>query len=68
MSTNIFNPADRRKYPERWPMLRGKQLFEVVDNRSEDGTEELLSVSHITGITPRSQKNVTMFKSESLVG
>ena len=68
MSTNLFNPADKRKYPERWPMRRGKQLFEVMDNRSEDGTEELLSVSHITGITPRSQKNVTMFKSESLVG
>ena len=68
MPTNLFNPADRRKYPARWPMRRGKQLFEVVDNRSEDGTEELLSVSHITGITPRSQKNVTMFKSESLVG
>lgn len=68
MSTNLFNPADRRDYPVRWPMFRGKQLFKVIDDRSEEGTEELLSVSHITGITPRSQKNVTMFKSESLVG
>ena len=32
------------------------------------GEEELLSVSHTTGVTPRSQKNVTMFKAESYVG
>lgn len=68
MSTNLFNPVDKRKYPSRWPIYRGKQLFNVIDNRSKYGTEELLSVSHITGITPRSQKDVTMFKSESLVG
>lgn len=40
----------------------------MIDERSNKGTEDLLSVSHITGITPRSQKNVTMFKSESLIG
>lgn len=68
MSTNIFNPVDKRKYPSRWLLYRGKQLFRVIDERSNKGTEELLSVSHITGITPRSQKNVTMFKSESLIG
>ena len=32
-----------------------------------DGSEELLSVSHLTGITPRSQKNITMFKAASYV-
>ncbi len=68
MSTNLFNPSDKRSYPSRWPIYRGKQLFRVIDERSEDGSEELLSVSHITGITPRSQKNVTMFQAESLVG
>lgn len=68
MSTNLFNPSDKRSYPSRWSLYRGKQLFRVIDERSEDGTEELLSVSHITGITPRSQKNVTMFQAESLVG
>ncbi len=68
MSTNLFNPSDKRNYPSRWPLYRGKQLFRVIDERSEDGSEELLSVSHITGITPRSQKNVTMFQAESLVG
>lgn len=68
MSMNYDNPSDRRKYPERWSIKGGKSLFETIDVRSEDGSEELLSVSHITGITPRSQKNVTMFMSESLVG
>ena len=68
MSTNIFNPVDKRRYPSRWLLYPGKQLFRVIDERSNKGTEELLSVSHITGITPRSQKNVTMFKSESLIG
>ena len=63
-----FNPVNCRKYPSRWPLIRGKELFRVVDNRSETGTEELLTVSHITGITPRSQKNVTMFQAESLAG
>jgi type I restriction enzyme S subunit len=32
------------------------------------GEEELLSVSHLTGVTPRSQKNITMFMAESYVG
>lgn len=68
MSTNLFNPADKRSYPARWPLVRGKQLFQEIDERSKDGKEELLSVSHITGITPRSQKNVTMFQAKSLVG
>jgi type I restriction enzyme S subunit len=39
-----------------------------VDERSRTGEEELLSVSHLTGVTPRSQKNVTMFKAASYVG
>ena len=68
MITNYHNPSDKRIYPERWRIASGKELFAVIDRRSTDGSEELLSVSHITGITPRSQKNVTMFKSESLVG
>ena len=68
MGTDVRNPADRRRYPSRWPMRRGKELFKEIDERSPHGSEELLSVSHITGITPRSEKNVTMFQSESLVG
>lgn len=54
--------------PANWRCLRAKYLFREVDYRSLTGKEELLTVSHITGITPRSEKNVTMFKSESLIG
>jgi type I restriction enzyme S subunit len=54
--------------PEHWEIRRGKDLFREIDQRSETGTEELLSVSHITGVTPRSQKNITMFKAASYVG
>ncbi|MBF0192743.1 MAG: restriction endonuclease subunit S [Magnetococcales bacterium] len=54
--------------PEYWEEKRGKYLFREVDERSSTGEEELLSISHTTGVTPRSQKNVTMFKAESYVG
>jgi type I restriction enzyme S subunit len=39
-----------------------------VDERTDTGQEELLSVSHVTGVSPRSQKNVTMFMAESYAG
>lgn len=54
--------------PDHWDEKRGKFFFREVDERSTTGAEEMLSVSHITGVTPRSQKNVTMFKAESNVG
>jgi type I restriction enzyme S subunit len=54
--------------PKHWEVLRAKYLFGEVDERSASGQEELLSVSHITGVTPRSQKNITMFKAQSYVG
>ena len=54
--------------PRHWDEKRAKYLFREVDERSKTGKEELLSVSHITGVTPRSQKNVTMFMAESTVG
>ena len=56
------------RIPSHWRVLRGKYLFAEHDVRSQAGTEELLSVSHITGVTPRSEKNITMFKAESLIG
>jgi len=56
------------KIPVHWPEKRAKYYFKEIDQRSESGDEEMLSVSHITGVTPRSQKNVTMFKAESNVG
>ena len=54
--------------PEHWNEQRAKTFFREVDERSKTGLEELLSVSHLTGVTPRSQKKVTMFKAESYVG
>lgn len=54
--------------PEHWENKRGKALFQEIETRSNDGSEELLTVSQYTGITPRSQKNVTMFEALSLEG
>lgn len=54
--------------PEHWVVRRAKYVFREVDERSRTGEEELLSVSHITGVTPRSEKNITMFKAASYVG
>jgi type I restriction enzyme S subunit len=54
--------------PEEWSVIRGKGLFEEINARSEDGSEELLTVSQYTGVTPRSQKNVNMFEAETLEG
>ena len=68
MILNDNNPSDKRTYPSRWERKKGKHLFVSIDNRSVDGKEELLTVSHITGITPRKMKNVSMFKAETLIG
>ena len=54
--------------PAHWEVLRAKYVFREMDERSKTGNEEQLSVSHITGVTPRSQKNITMFKAESYIG
>ena len=54
--------------PAHWGLFRAKRLFREVDERSKTGEEELLSVSHLTGVTPRRLKNVTMFMAESNVG
>ena len=54
--------------PAHWQEKRGKYFFREIDERSQTGEEELLSVSHTTGVTPRSQKKVTMFKAESYIG
>ncbi|MBD2565243.1 MULTISPECIES: restriction endonuclease subunit S [Nostoc] len=56
------------KIPQHWEAKRAKYCFYEVDERSETGDEELLSVSHITGVTPRSEKNITMFMAESYEG
>ncbi len=56
------------RIPEHWNERRARFLFRAIDERSETGNEELLSVSHITGVTPRSEKNITMFMAESYEG
>jgi type I restriction enzyme S subunit len=54
--------------PKHWIVQRAKYLYREIDERSTHGSEELLSVSHLTGVTPRSQKNITMFKAASYAG
>jgi len=49
------------KIPEHWKVERARWLFQERDVRSETGEEELLTVSHITGVTPRREKDVNMF-------
>jgi len=57
------------KIPSHWQVKRAKYLFREIDERSVSGDEELLSVSHMTGVTPRSEKaNVYMFMAEDYSG
>lgn len=42
--------------PEHWNTLRIKNIFDEIDDRSETGKEELLSVSHYTGVTKKRDK------------
>ncbi|HZH78753.1 MAG TPA: hypothetical protein VEY88_22175 [Archangium sp.] len=54
--------------PAHWEIERARWLFRERDTRSETGEEELLTVSHITGVTPRSEKDVNMFEAETTEG
>ena len=54
--------------PAHWEVRAAKWYFREADDRSDTGSEELLSVSHVTGVTLRSEKNVTMFRAESNIG
>jgi type I restriction enzyme S subunit len=42
--------------PEHWEVLRIKHLFKEINERSENGSEDLLSVSQYTGVTRKSDK------------
>ena len=53
--------------PEHWEVRRAKYLYREADERSTTGAEELMSVSHISGVTRR-KKSVTMFLAESNIG
>lgn len=51
-ATATYNkPAFLGNYPAHWQLLRIKNIFSEIEDRSTDGTEELLSVSHYTGVT-----------------
>lgn len=54
--------------PAHWEIERSRWLFTERDERSEAGEEEMLTVSHITGVTPRSEKDVNMFEAETTAG
>jgi type I restriction enzyme S subunit len=54
--------------PAHWLLRRAKFILRERDVRSVDGSEELLSVSHITGVTRRSEKQVYMFMAETNEG
>jgi type I restriction enzyme S subunit len=56
------------KIPAHWDMERSKWLFRERDERSATGEEEMLTVSHLTGVTPRSEKEVNMFEAETTEG
>ena len=52
--------------PAHWDVRRAKYFYREVDETSVTGLEELMSVSHKTGVTPR-KSTVTMFMAESNV-
>lgn len=54
--------------PAHWEVERTRWLFNERDQRSTTGEEEMLTVSHLTGVTPRSEKNVNMFEAETNEG
>ncbi|TDE06741.1 restriction endonuclease subunit S [Flavobacterium hiemivividum] len=57
--------------PEHWSIKRIKYVFKEQDKRSEIGLEDLLSVSHYTGVTRKSDKVMNgdfMTNAKTLVG
>ena len=56
------------KIPAHWNIERSRWLFRERDERSVTGEEEMLTVSHLTGVTPRSEKDVNMFEAETNEG
>lgn len=51
-----------------WGLRRNKTYMREIVALSAKGDEELLTVSHITGVTTRADKEVTMFLAESNEG
>jgi type I restriction enzyme S subunit len=51
--------------PSHWDTRRAKSIFIPINERSQKGEEELLSVSSKFGVVKRKNAAVTMFKAES---
>lgn len=57
--------------PEHWEVKRIKYIFQEQDKRSKTGLESLLSVSHYTGVTQKSDKVASgemMTNAKTLIG
>lgn len=54
--------------PDDWSVRRMKFLFRERQDRSIDGAEELLTVSHLTGVSRRADRDVNMFLAETTEG
>jgi type I restriction enzyme S subunit len=54
--------------PGHWDVRPAKFFYREANDRSERGDEQLMSVSHLTGVTPRATKTVTMFMAASYAG
>jgi type I restriction enzyme S subunit len=54
--------------PKHWRVERSKWLFKERDERIDNDDGEMLTVSHITGVTLRSEKDVNMFEAETTEG
>ena len=56
--------------PSDWSLMRFKYIFKEINDRSETGAEELLSVSQYTGVTKRANNVSTeiLTNAESLEG
>ncbi len=54
--------------PAHWETERARWLFKERDERSDTGEEDLLTVSHLTGVTLRSEKDVNMFEAATKEG
>jgi type I restriction enzyme, S subunit len=54
--------------PAHWQTERTRWLFKERDERTENDEGEMLTVSHLTGVTPRAEKDVNMFEAETTSG
>jgi type I restriction enzyme S subunit len=56
------------RIPAHWRCERSRWLFSERDQRIDHDDGELLTVSHLTGVTRRADKDVNMFEAETTEG